>query len=111
MRGLSRNTGALVAPAIPGYAPAQDERLPFDLDGAKKLLAAGRLSERLLVPDELPERRLRQRGGVLPGGRVDVVARRPEAELSASAPRSQQTPKRVKGEFDVDHASAGPTSR
>jgi peptide/nickel transport system substrate-binding protein len=39
MRGLSRNTGALVAPAIPGYEPSQDERLPFDLAGAKKLLA------------------------------------------------------------------------
>ncbi len=39
MRGLSRNTGAIVAPAIPGYTPAQDARLPFDADGAKKLLA------------------------------------------------------------------------
>ena len=38
MRGLSRNTGALVAPAIPGYDPSQDERLPFDLNGCTVVL-------------------------------------------------------------------------
>ena len=36
MRGLSRNTGALVAPAIPGYAPEQDKRLPFDRRQARR---------------------------------------------------------------------------
>ena len=39
MRGLSRNTGSLVAPAIPGYIPSLDERLPYDPDKAKALLA------------------------------------------------------------------------
>lgn len=39
MRGLSRNTGSLVAPAIPGYAPELDKRLPFDADRAKVLLS------------------------------------------------------------------------
>ena len=86
MRGLSRNTGALVAPAIPGYEPSQDQRLPFDLAGAKKLLDRGRLSQRLLLPDELPERLARQRGGVLPGGGGDVVARRPETQPLSLAP-------------------------
>ena len=39
MRGKSRNAGALVAPEIPGYVASLDERLPFDLDKAKALLA------------------------------------------------------------------------
>ncbi|WP_136616594.1 MULTISPECIES: ABC transporter substrate-binding protein [Mesorhizobium] len=39
MRGLSRNTGSLIAPAIPGYVDALDSRLPYDPDAAKKLLA------------------------------------------------------------------------
>lgn len=38
MRNLSRTTGALVAPAIPGYVPALDERPPHDLVAAKKLM-------------------------------------------------------------------------
>lgn len=40
MHNLSRNTGALVAPAIPGYRPQQDTRLPYDLAKAKQLIAA-----------------------------------------------------------------------
>jgi peptide/nickel transport system substrate-binding protein len=39
MRNLSRNTGALVAPAIPGYTPEQDVRAPYNIEAAKKLLA------------------------------------------------------------------------
>lgn len=39
MRGQSRITGSLVAPAIPGYAPDLDQRPKFDPDGAKRLLA------------------------------------------------------------------------
>jgi peptide/nickel transport system substrate-binding protein len=39
MRGLSRNTGSLVAPAIPGFLPTHDERLPYDPEKAKALLA------------------------------------------------------------------------
>ena len=39
MRGQSRNTGALVAPAIPGYRAAMDQRLAYDPEAAKKLLA------------------------------------------------------------------------
>lgn len=40
MRGYSRNTGALVDPVIPGYTDAQEPRLPLDIEGAKKRLAA-----------------------------------------------------------------------
>jgi hypothetical protein len=36
-------------PAIPGYTAEQEPRLPFDLEGARKLLDGGRLSQRLLV--------------------------------------------------------------
>lgn len=39
MRGQSRVTGSLVAPAIPGYAPDMDERPAHDVEGAKRLLA------------------------------------------------------------------------
>jgi peptide/nickel transport system substrate-binding protein len=100
MRGLSRNTGALVAPAIPGYEPSQDERLPFDLDGAKKLLAAAGYpngfsfqmncqSDSLVNEEEFCQAvaSMWSRAGLKPN-------------LSL-APRSQQAPKRVKGDFDV----------
>lgn len=39
MSGLSRTTGSLVAPAIPGYVPDLDKRLSYDPDKAKALLA------------------------------------------------------------------------
>lgn len=100
MRGLSRNTGALIAPAIPGYEPSQDVRLPFDLDGAKKLLAAAGYpngfnfqmncqSDGLVNEEEFCQAvaSMWSRAGLKPN-------------LSLG-PRSQQTPKRVKGEFDV----------
>lgn len=100
MRGLSRNTGALIAPAIPGYEPSQDERLPFDLDGAKKLLTAAGYpngfsfqmncqSDGLVNEEEFCQAvaSMWSRAGLKPN-------------LSLG-PRSQQTPKRVKGEFDV----------
>ena len=100
MRGLSRNTGSLVAPAIPGYVPALDERLPFDLDGAKKLLAEAGYpngfsflmncqSDGLVNEEEFCQAvaAMWARAGL-----------RPNLSL---APRSQQTPKRVRGEFDV----------
>ena len=39
MRGLSRPTGSIIAPAIPGYAPALDTRPGYDPAAAKALLA------------------------------------------------------------------------
>ncbi|MBN8746055.1 Glutathione-binding protein GsiB [Xylophilus ampelinus] len=39
MRGAARPTGLMVGPGINGWTEAQDKRLPFDPDGAKKLLA------------------------------------------------------------------------
>jgi len=39
MRGASRPTALMVGPGINGWTEAQDKRLPFDPDGAKKLLA------------------------------------------------------------------------
>ncbi len=100
MRGLSRNTGAIVAPAIPGYTKEQDERLPFDLEGAKKLLAAAGYpngfsfnfncqSDSLVNEEEFCQAvaAMWSRAGLKPN-------------LSLG-PRSTQTPKRVKGDFDV----------
>jgi peptide/nickel transport system substrate-binding protein len=39
MRGTSTPTALMVAPMVNGYAPELDKRLPYDPDGAKKLLA------------------------------------------------------------------------
>ncbi len=100
MRGLSRNTGAIVAPAIPGYTPEQDARLPFDLDGARRLLTAAGYpngfsfnfncqSDGLVNEEEFCQAvaSMWSRAGL-----------RPNLSLG---PRSTQTPKRVRGEFDV----------
>ncbi|WP_306045784.1 ABC transporter substrate-binding protein [Nioella sp. MMSF_3534] len=39
MRGNSRVTGSLIAPQVTGYAEEMDERLPYDPDRARALLA------------------------------------------------------------------------
>ena len=100
MRGLSRNTGAIVAPAIPGYTKEQETRLPFDLDGAKKLLAeAG-------YPNGFSFQMNCQVDGLVNEEEFcqAVASMWSRAGLKPNlsmGPRSQQTPKRVKGEFDV----------
>lgn len=100
MRGLSRPTGAVVAPAIPGYKPEQDQRLPFDVEGAKKLLTeAGypngfEFNMNCMTDGYVNEEQFCQA----------VAAMWSRAGLKPNlniAPRSQQVPKRVKGEFDV----------
>ncbi len=100
MRGLSRNTGAIVAPAIPGYAPELEPRLPFDLDGAKKLLTeAG-------YPNGFSFQMNCQSDGLVNEEEFcqAVAAMWARAGLRPNlslGPRSLQTPKRVKGDFDV----------
>ena len=100
MRGLSRNTGSLVAPAIPGYAPELDQRLPFDAAKAKALLAeAGYpngFSFLLNCNNDayVNEEEICQAVAAM----WSRVGLKPNLSI---APRSQQTPKRVKGEFDV----------
>ena len=39
MRGLSQPTGALVAPQVNGWTRKADERWPYDIDAARRLLA------------------------------------------------------------------------
>ncbi len=39
MRGASRPTALMVGPGINGWSEAQDKRLPYDVEAAKKLLA------------------------------------------------------------------------
>ncbi len=39
MRGLSEPAGIITFPGVTGYTKALDERLPYDVDAAKKLLA------------------------------------------------------------------------
>lgn len=57
MRGLSRTTGALVAPSIPGYDARQEERLPFDAARAKKLLAEAGYPKGFTVTMDCPNDR------------------------------------------------------
>ena len=39
MRGASRPTALMIGPGINGWSEAQDKRLPYDVDAARKLLA------------------------------------------------------------------------
>jgi peptide/nickel transport system substrate-binding protein len=39
MRGVAQPTGAMVAPQVAGWTEGVHKRLPFDLEGAKKMLA------------------------------------------------------------------------
>jgi peptide/nickel transport system substrate-binding protein len=39
MRGKSRNGGMLIAPEVPGFDPALNERFPYDVEAAKAALA------------------------------------------------------------------------
>ncbi|MFD2263378.1 ABC transporter substrate-binding protein [Lacibacterium aquatile] len=100
MRGLSRNTGALVAAAIPGYAPEHEPRLPFDPDAAKKLLAeAGypngfSFSFLCSTDSYVNEEELCQAAAAM----WTRVGLKPQI---TSGPRSLMNPKRVKGEFDI----------
>ncbi|QEL23926.1 ABC transporter substrate-binding protein [Bosea sp. F3-2] len=100
MRGLSRNTGALVAPAIPGYEPSQDVRLPFDLNGAKKLLADAGYPNGFSFQINCQSDALTNEEEFCQA----VAAMWARAGLKPNlnmAPRAQQSPKRVKGDFDV----------
>jgi peptide/nickel transport system substrate-binding protein len=100
MRGLSRTTGALVAPSIPGYQEKQEERLPFDAARAKKLLAEAGYPDgftaSLLCSNDMfvNEEEICQAAASM-WARIGVKA------SLASGPRSLQNPKRSRGEFDI----------
>ncbi len=100
MRGQSRITGALVAPAIPGYRPQQETRLPFDLAAAKRLLAeAG-------VPDGFAFNLVCTPEGYVSEEQICQAATsmwtrlglKPSLQLG---PRAVITQRRVAGQFDV----------
>ena len=100
MRGKSRNAGALVAPEIPGYAPELDERLPFDEDAAKALLAEAGYPDgfsfvfNCMTDGYVNEEQICQ-AIVSMWSRIGL---KPTLDL---APRSVQTPKRTGGQTDV----------
>lgn len=100
MRGLSRTTGSLIAPAIPGYAEELDERLPYDPEAAKALLTEAGYPDGfeflLLCANDsyVNEEELCQAAAAM-WSRIGL-----KASLSV-APRSVQNPKRVAGEFDI----------
>jgi peptide/nickel transport system substrate-binding protein len=100
MRGKSRNAGAVVAPPIPGYAEAQDERLPFDPEAAKALLAEAGFGDgfafgfNCLSDGLVNEEQICQALASM-WSRIGL-----EPELDVG-PRAVQTPKRTGGQTDV----------
>jgi peptide/nickel transport system substrate-binding protein len=100
MRGLSRNTGALVAPAIPGYSPDLEPRLPHDVEKAKKLLAEagypnGFSFAFVCSTDSYTNEEEICQAAASMWSRIGL-----KPQLS-SGPRTIQNPKRVKGDFDI----------
>ncbi|PZP45070.1 MAG: peptide ABC transporter [Azospirillum brasilense] len=100
MRGLSRNTGSLVAPAIPGYVAALDERPAFDAEAARRLLAEAGYPKGFSFLLNCQNDSLVNEEEVCQAvaSMWSRIGLRPNLSIG---PRSQQTPKRVKGEFDV----------
>jgi peptide/nickel transport system substrate-binding protein len=100
MRGKSRNAGAVVAPQIPGYAPELDERLPFDADAAKALLAEAGVPEGFsfgfnCLSDGLVNEEQFCQAIASMWSRVGLD---PKLDV---APRAVQTPKRTNGQTDI----------
>jgi peptide/nickel transport system substrate-binding protein len=100
MRDPSRITGALVAPAIPGYLPAMDERLPYDPEAARRLLKeAG-------VPDGFAFTLVCTPEGYVNEEQLCQAAVSMWAKIGLRAslqlgPRTVITQRRVAGQFDV----------
>ncbi|MEZ5935627.1 MAG: ABC transporter substrate-binding protein [Alphaproteobacteria bacterium] len=100
MRGKSRNAGAVVAPQIPGYAPELDERLPFDADAAKALLAEAGVPEGFsfgfnCLSDGLVNEEQFCQAIASMWSRIGLD---PKLDV---APRAVQTPKRTNGQTDI----------
>jgi peptide/nickel transport system substrate-binding protein len=57
MRGLAMPAGMLAAPGAVGYAPELDQRLPYDLEAAKGLLAAAGYPNGFSVTLDCPNNR------------------------------------------------------
>jgi peptide/nickel transport system substrate-binding protein len=100
MRGLSRNTGAMVAPAIPGYTAQQEPRAPFDVEAAKKLLAeAG-------FPNGFTVSLVCATDGYVNEEQICQAAAAMWAKIGVKValsigPRATTTQKRVAGQFDI----------
>lgn len=100
MRGQSRVTGALVAPAIPGYRAEMDQRLAFDPAASRKLLAeAG-------VPDGFSVNLVCTPEGYVNEEQICQAAASMWAKIGVKAavqlgPRAAMTQKRVAGDFDI----------
>ena len=100
MRGLSRTTGSMVAPAIPGYVPSLDERAPYNADQAKKLLAEAGYPDGFAFnfvcanDDYINEEQICQAIAAM----WSRVGLKPKIDI---APGSLQTAKYESGKFDV----------
>jgi len=100
MRGKSRNAGTVVAPPIPGYVEAQDERLPYDPEAAKALLAEAGYGDGFsfgfnCLSDGLVNEEQFCQAIASMWSRIGLD---PELDV---APRAVQTPKRTNGQTDV----------
>jgi peptide/nickel transport system substrate-binding protein len=100
MRGLSRPTGSLVAPAIPGYSEALDERVAFDAARARELLTeAG-------FPDGFSFTLLCSNDGLVNEEDICQAASSMLARVGLNVnldilPAALMRPKRSAGEFDM----------
>lgn len=100
MRGLSRISGTVVAPALLGYSPSLDERLPLDPEASKALLAeAG-------YPDGFPLTLVCATDFVVNEQEICQAVASMWSRIGVkvnlnSGPRSIQFPKQLKGEFDM----------
>lgn len=100
MRGLSRNTAALVAPAIPGYTPEMDVQAPYNVDAAKKKLTeAG-------YPNGFSVTLVCASDGYVNEEQICQAASSMWAKIGVKVslnigPRAAVTQKRVAGQFDI----------
>lgn len=100
MRDLSRVTGSMVAPPIPGYVPTLDERMGYDPEKAKALLAEAGYANGFPFAfvcsndDYINEEQLCQATAAM----WSRVGLKPRIDI---APGSQQTAKFEGAKFDV----------
>ena len=104
MRNFSAPAGLTTAPGVHGYTKALDERLKYDVAGAKKLMADAGYPNGFGVDARLPQRPLQQRRADLPGHRRHAGADRHQ-DRPAGALQDAALPQAA--EEGLQHVPAG----
>lgn len=100
LRGAGRRTGTMIAPQVDGWAPALEERPPYDPDAARRLLAEAGYPNGFSVPLDCPNNRYVADEAVC-RAIVPMLARAGiRAELSAQ-PKAQYFPKLFRREASL----------